>query len=67
VTRAAFEAVKKRKNTEKIEVTTVEHVKEDWVVHGTCPINLEGHPWAERFEVIVDPKGRVKSVEFSLL
>jgi len=62
-----LDAVKKRKNTENIEVTIVEHVKADWVVRGTCPINLEGHPWAEKFEVVVDPKGRVKSLDFELL
>jgi hypothetical protein len=67
VTRAALDAVKKRKNTEKIQVTIVEHIKADWVVRGTCPIDMEGHPWAEKFEVIVDPKGRIKSVEFALL
>jgi hypothetical protein len=67
VTRVALDAVKKRKNTEKIEVTMVEHIDADWVVRGTCPIDMEGHPWAERFEVIVDPKGKVKSVDFALL
>jgi hypothetical protein len=66
-TRVALDAVKKRKNSEKIEVTIVEHINADWVVRGTCPINMEGHPWAEKFEVIVDPRGRVKSVDFSLL
>jgi hypothetical protein len=66
-TRVALDAVKKRKNSEKIEVTIVEHINADWVVRGTCPINMEGHPWVERFEVIVDPRGRVKSVDFSLL
>jgi hypothetical protein len=63
----ALDVVKKRKNTQKIEVTMVEHINADWVVRGTCPIDMEGHPWAERFEVIVDPKGRVKSVDFALL
>jgi len=67
VTRVALDAVKKRKNSEKIEVTIVERINADWIVRGTCPIDLEGHPWAERFEVIVDPRGKVKSVDFSLL
>jgi hypothetical protein len=67
VTRVALDAVKKRKNSEKIEVTIVERIKTDWIVRGTCPIDMEGHPWAEKFEVIVDPKGKVKSVDFSLL
>ena len=38
-----------------------------WVIQGTCPIDLEGHPWTERFEVIVDRKGKVTSTYFSLL
>jgi hypothetical protein len=36
-------------------------------VRGTCPIDLEGHPWAEKFEVIVDQKGKIKSTDFALL
>ena len=59
--------LKKKKNTEKIDVATVEQNREDWVIRGTCPINMEGHPWAEKFEVIVDPKGKIKSTYSSLL
>jgi hypothetical protein len=65
--RLAMDVVKKRKNTDKIEVTIVERIQADWVVRGTCPIDMEGHPWVERFEVTVDPKGRVKCVDFALL
>lgn len=57
----------KRKNTEKIDVSLIEHEDHVWIVQGTCPINLEGHPWTEKFEVIVDQKGKVRSVDFSLL
>jgi hypothetical protein len=67
VAQVALDIVKKRKNTEKVEVTIIERVQTDWVIRGTCPIDMEGHPWAERFEVIVDPKGKVKSVDFALL
>jgi hypothetical protein len=67
VKQVVFDSVKKRKNTEKIEVTIVERNREDWIVRGICPIDMEGHPWAEKFEVIVDPKGKVKSVDFALL
>lgn len=64
---AAVDAVKKRKNIEKIDVTFIERSQQDWVIRGTCPIDLEGHQWAEKFEVVVDPKGKVKSVDFALL
>jgi hypothetical protein len=63
----AVEFLKKRKSTERVEVSTVEQNKDIWVIRGTCPIDLEGHPWAERFEVIVDTKGRIKSTFFALL
>ena len=59
--------MKKKKNTEKIDVATVEQKNQDWIIRGTCPIDLEGHPWAEKFEVIVDTKGKIKATDFSLL
>ena len=59
--------MKKKKNTEKIDVATIEQKNQDWIVRGTCPIDLEGHPWAEKFEVVVDTKGKIKSTDFSLL
>jgi len=34
---------------------------------GTCPIDLEGHPWAERFAVVVDLKGKIKTTDHALL
>jgi hypothetical protein len=55
----AVEFLMKRKGTEKVDVSTVEQNHEIWVVRGTCPIDLEGHPWAEKFEVIVDTKGKI--------
>lgn len=63
----AVEFCKKRKSIERVEVSTVEQNRDIWVVRGTCPIDLEGHPWAEKFEVIVDTKGKVKSSYFALL
>ncbi len=63
----AVEFLKQRKSTDRVDVSTVEQNKDIWVIRGTCPIDLEGHPWAERFEVIVDTKGRVKSINFALL
>lgn len=63
----AVEIIKKKKSTDRIDVSTIEQKAEDWIVRGTCPIDLEGHPWAEKFEVVVDQKGKVKSTYFTLL
>jgi hypothetical protein len=63
----AVESLKKRKCTERVDVSTVEQENEIWIVRGTCPIDMEGHPWAEKFEVAVDTRGRVKSIDFALL
>jgi hypothetical protein len=63
----AVDYLKKRKNAERLDVSTVEQRNGVWVVRGTCPIDLEGHPWAEKFEVVIDQKGRVLSIDFSLL
>ena len=67
VQQIAVDYVKKRKNTEKIDISTVEQKNGVWVIRGTCPIDLEGHPWAEKFEVVIDEKGKIKSTDFSLL
>lgn len=67
VQQIAVEFLKKRKNTEKIDISTVEQKDGVWIVRGTCPIDLEGHPWAERFEVIIDQKGKIRSTDFALL
>ena len=63
----AVEFLKRRKSLERVEVSTVEQNKNIWVIRGTSPIDLEGHPWAEKFEVILDTKGKVKSSYFALL
>lgn len=63
----AVDFLRTKKNKEKIDVSSVEQNDGVWIVRGTCPIDLEGHPWAEKFEVIVDQKGRIKSTDFSLL
>jgi hypothetical protein len=63
----AVEIIKKKKSTDRIDVSTIEQKAKDWIVRGTCPIDLEGHPWAEKFEVVVDQKGKVKSTYFTLL
>ena len=63
----AVDFLKRRKYTDKVDVSMVEKSKEIWVIRGTCPIDLEGHPWAEKFEIVLDTKGRVKSTNFALL
>jgi hypothetical protein len=63
----AVDYLKKKKNTEKIDVVAVEQQDEGFIVRGTCPIDLEGHQWAEKFEVVIDLKGKVKSEYSNLL
>jgi len=67
VQKIAVDYLKKRKSTEKIDISTVEQKNGVWVIRGTCPIDLEGHPWAEKFEVVIDEKGKIRSTDFSLL
>ena len=59
--------LKKQTNTDKIDVAMVEEQSDGWMVRGTCPIDLEGHHWAERFAVVVDLKGKIKTTDFALL
>jgi hypothetical protein len=63
----ALDFLRKRKNIEKIDLSLIEQKNEVWIIRGTCPIDLEGHPWAEKFELVVDQRGKVKSIDFSLL
>ncbi|MDH5793718.1 MAG: hypothetical protein OEZ18_04045 [Candidatus Bathyarchaeota archaeon] len=67
VQQIAVDYLKKKKSTEKIDISTVEQKNGVWIIRGTCPIDLEGHPWAEKFEVVIDEKGKIKSTDFSLL
>jgi hypothetical protein len=59
--------LRKKKNTEKVNVSSVEQKDGVWIIYGMCPIDLEGHPWTEKFKVIVNRKGKIKSTYFSLL
>ena len=59
--------LKKQKNSDRIDVAMVEKQDDGWMVRGTCPIDLEGHQWAERFAVVVDLKGKIKTTDFALL
>ena len=59
--------LKKQKNKDKIDVAFVEKQSDGWIVRGTCPIDLEGHHWAESFAVVVDLKGKIKTTDLALL
>ena len=61
------EFLKVQKNTDKIDVAVVEEQNDGWMVRGTCPIDLEGHPWAEKFAIVVDWRGKIKTTNFGLL
>jgi hypothetical protein len=61
------EFLKIQKNTDRIDVAVVEEQNDGWMVRGTCPIDLEGHPWAEKFAIVVDWRGKIKTTNFGLL
>ncbi|MBT0160135.1 hypothetical protein G4O51_09135 [Candidatus Bathyarchaeota archaeon A05DMB-2] len=63
----AVEFLKQQKNTDKIEIAMIEEHTDGWMVRGTCPIDMEGHPWAEKFAVVVDWKGKIKDTNYALL
>jgi hypothetical protein len=62
-----IEYLKKQKNTDKIEVAIVELEDNCWVVRGTCPIEFGETQWPERFVVVIDSKGKIKSIDYGLL
>ena len=61
------EYLKKRKNTEKVEVVLIEAEGDCWMVRGTCPIEFGETQWPEKFAVVVDSKGKIKSENYGLL
>ena len=63
----AVDFLKKQKNTDRIDVAVIEEQSDGWIVRGTCPIDMEGHPWVEKFAVVVDWKGKIKDSTFGLL
>lgn len=63
----AVEFMKQQKNTDRIDVAVIEEHDSGWMVRGTCPIDLEGHPWVEKFAVVVDWKGKIKDIDYGLL
>ncbi len=62
-----LEFLKKKKETDKIDIAMIEKQTDGWIVRGTCPIDLEGHQWAEGFTVSLNLKGKIKNTNFSLL
>jgi hypothetical protein len=63
----AVEFIKQKKNPDRIDVAVIEEQSDGWMVRGTCPIDLEGHPWVEKFSVVVDWKGKIKKSNYGLL
>jgi hypothetical protein len=63
----AVDFIKKRKNTDRIDVAMIEEESDGWLVRGTCPIDLEGHQWVEKFAILVDVKGKIRTTDFALL
>ena len=55
------------KKVSEVNIVMTELKDGFWVVRGTCPIDLDGHPWRESFEVIVDLKGKIKTSNFRLV
>ena len=63
----AVEYVKQQKSTDRVDVAVIDEQDDGWIVRGTCPIDLEGHPWVEKFAVVVDWKGKIKDANYGLL
>ena len=61
------EFLKKQKGTDKIDVALIEMQDNCWVVRGTSPIQFGEMQWPERFAVVIDLKGKIKSTDFGLL
>lgn len=63
----AIDFVKKRKNVVNVNLIITERKDGFWVVKGTCPVDLSGHPWRETFEIRIDQKGKIKGSSFRLM
>jgi len=63
---AVVEHVKKTKRGAIPAISEVEERTGEWIVRGTCPRDVEGSTWAEKFEILVDAKGKVKSADYAL-
>jgi hypothetical protein len=68
VSQIAVDFLKKRKSPEqKIEVSFIEAEGNGWVVTGACLMEIGGSNWPEKFSVVLDSKGKIKSSSFALL
>jgi len=63
----AVNFVRAKKNASEVTVIITEQDGGNWIIRGTCPIDLDGHPWRESFEVIIDQKGKIKTSSFKLM
>jgi len=63
----AVEYLKKQKNTDRIQVAIVELEDNCWVIRGTCPLEFRETQWPEKFSVVIDAKGKIKSTDYGLL
>ncbi len=61
------EYLKTRKNTEKVDVVLIEPQDDSWMVRGTIPMEFGEMQWPEKFAVVVDSKGKIKSADYGLL
>ncbi len=63
----AITYVKEKKSVTEVNVTITERIDDVWIVKGTCPIDLCGHPWRESFEIKIDRNGKIKDSKFKLM
>jgi hypothetical protein len=63
----ALAHVRRQKKIEKIDIATAKKNVDGWIVEGKCPIDVEGRTWTEKFEVVIDSRGKVKSADYWLL
>ena len=63
----AISFVKDKRTVEDVRVVITEQKDGVWIVRGTCPINLCGHPWRESFEIKISQKGKITSSSFKLM
>lgn len=63
----AISFVKDKRNVEDVRVVITEQKDGVWIIRGTCPINLCGHPWRESFEIKINQKGEITASSFKLM
>ena len=63
----AVEFLKNQKGTDNVEVALINRQDDYWIVSGTTPIQFGEMQWPERFEVVVDLKGKIRAADFKLL